>query len=233
MDALPGTHRARWFAGAARNPAEQAMASVMSAALSRLNVFLDSELEQLLCFNSAIDAELFASQKSAIFLVLPGKNPSKNSMAGLMIQPLSCELFSAAEEHEGKLPNRVVLFCDELDTTPAFDIPPLFNAGRSRKLTLVPIIQPLARLEKNYGKEGAEAIASNVQDTVSGGFTPNSQTAGVLSKALGSRTVLSGCISTGKDKSQAPQMPERAARTAAYASKQENRPSSAATPRSR
>ena len=37
--------------------AEQAMASVMSTVLSRLNAFLDSELEQILCFDSAIDAE--------------------------------------------------------------------------------------------------------------------------------------------------------------------------------
>ena len=28
---------------------------------------------------------------------------------------------------------------------------PLFSAGRSRRLTLVPIIQSLAQLEKNYG----------------------------------------------------------------------------------
>jgi type IV secretion system protein VirD4 len=33
------------------------MASVMSTVLSRLNAFLDSELEQVLCFDSAIDAE--------------------------------------------------------------------------------------------------------------------------------------------------------------------------------
>ncbi len=49
---------------------------------------------------------------------------------------------------------------------PAFDILPLFSAGRSRKLTLVPIIQSLAQLEKNYGKEGAEIIQDNVQDTI-------------------------------------------------------------------
>ena len=47
---------------------------------------------------------------------------------------------------------------------PPFDILPLFSAGRSRKLTLVPIIQSLAQLEKNYGKEGAEIIQDNVQD---------------------------------------------------------------------
>ena len=182
----------------------------MSTVLSRLNAFLDSELEQVLCFDSAIDAETFASQKSAIFLVLPEEDPSKNFMAGLMIQTLSRELFSVADEHGGKLPNRVVLFCDELGTMPAFDILPLFSAGRSRKLTLVPIIQSLAQLEKNYGKEGAEIIQDNVQDTIFGGFAPNSQTAEVLSKALGSRTVLSGSISKGKnDPSQSLQMIER------------------------
>ena len=164
MDSLPETHKARWFAGAALNSADQAMASVMSTVLSRLNAFLDSELEQVLCFDSAINAETFASQKSAIFLVLPEEDPSKNFMAGLMIQTLSRELFSVADEHGGKLPNRVVLFCDELGTMPAFDILPLFSAGRSRKLTLVPIIQSLAQLEKNYGKEGAEIIQDNVQD---------------------------------------------------------------------
>ncbi len=46
MEKLPDTHKARWFAGAALNTAEQSMNSVMSTVLSRLNAFLDSELEQ-------------------------------------------------------------------------------------------------------------------------------------------------------------------------------------------
>ena len=211
MDNLPSTHKARWFAGAALNTSEQGMASVMSTVLSRLNAFLDSELEQVLCFDSAIDAEHFAAEKSAIFLVLPEEDATKNFMAGLMIQNLSRELFSVADEHGGKLQNRVVFYCDELGTMPPFDILPLFSAGRSRKLTLVPIIQSLAQLEKNYGKEGAEIIGDNCQDTIFGGFAPNSQTAETLSKALGSRTVLTGSISKGKDSnSQSLQMAERA-----------------------
>lgn len=210
MDKLPDTHKARWFAGAALTSSDQAMASVMSTVLSRLNAFLDSELEQVLCFDNAMNAETFASQKSAMFLILPEEDPSKNFMAGLMIQTLSRELFAVADENGGKLKNRVVLFCDELGTMPAFDILPLFSAGRSRRLTLVPIIQSLAQLEKNYGKEGAEIIQDNVQDTIFGGFAPNSQTAEVLSKALGSRTVMSGSISRGKnDPSQSLQMIER------------------------
>ena len=211
IDSLPDTHKAGWMATAATSSSEQGMASVMSTVLSRLNAFLDSELEQVLCFDSAIDAEHFAAEKSAIFLVLPEEDATKNFMAGLMIQNLSRELFSVADEHGGKLQNRVVFYCDELGTMPPFDILPLFSAGRSRKLTLVPIIQSLAQLEKNYGKEGAEIIADNCQDTIFGGFAPNSQTAETLSKALGSRTVLTGSISKGKDSnSQSLQMAERA-----------------------
>ena len=210
MSKLPPDHKARWFAGAALNSAEQAMASVMSTVLSRLNAFLDSELEQVLCFDSAIDAEKFASEKSAIFLILPEEDTTKNFMAGLMIQNLSRELFAVADENGGKLQNRAVLYCDEFGTMPPFDVLPLFSAGRSRRLTLVPIIQSLAQLEKNYGKEGSEIIQANCQDTIFGGFAPNSQTAEVLSKALGNRTVLSGSVSRGKnDPSQSLQMMER------------------------
>ena len=89
MGKLPPDHKARWFAGAALNSAEQAMASVMSTVLSRLNAFLDSELEQVLCFDSATNAEQFAAEKSAIFLILPEEDQTKNFMAGLMIQNLS------------------------------------------------------------------------------------------------------------------------------------------------
>ena len=79
----------------------------------------------------------------------------------------------------------------------------------------MPIIQALAQLEKNYGKEGAEIIVDNVQDTIFGGFAPNSQTAEVLSKALGSRTVLSGSVSRSKDNpSESLQMMERPLMTA-------------------
>lgn len=209
MDMLPKDHKARWFAGAALNSSDQAMASVMSTVLSKLNAFLDSELEHVLCFDSVIDAEKFASEKSAIFLILPEEDVTKNFMAGLIIQNLSRELFSVADENGGKLINRVVLFCDEFGTMPAFDVLPLFSAGRSRKLTLVPIIQSLAQLEKNYGKEGAEIIVDNVQDTIFGGFAPNSKTAEVLSKALGNRTVLTGSVSRSKEPSQSLQMTER------------------------
>lgn len=209
MDMLPSVHKARWVAGAALTAADQAMASVMSTVLSKLNAFLDSELEQVICRDNPIDAERFASSKCAIFVVIPEEDPTKNFIASLMIQNLSRELFSVADENRGRLKNRVVIYADEFGTMPPFDVLSLFSAGRSRGLTLVPIIQSLAQLEKNYGKEGAEIVCDNCQDTIFGGFAPQSKTAEALSSALGSRTVLSGSVSQGKESSQSLQMIER------------------------
>ncbi len=92
-----------------------------------------------------------------------------------MIQTLSRELFSVADEHDGKLPCRVVFFCDELGTMPAFDILPLFSAGRSRRLTLVPIIQSLAQLEKNYGKEGRRSWRITARTPSSAALPPTAR----------------------------------------------------------
>ena len=216
LSLLPETHKAKWFAGAATSTADQAMASVMSTTLARLNAFLDSEMEQLLCFDTAVDAETFCKEKSALFLVMPEEDPNKFFMVSLIIQQLYREILSVADEHGGRLPNRAVFYADEFETLPKIESAEMmFSASRSRRLSIVPIIQSLGQLEKNYGKEGAEIIVDNVQLTIFGGFAPNSETAQAMSKSLGSRTVQTGYISKGKDNgSQSLQMMERPLMTA-------------------
>lgn len=211
MELLPENHKAKWFAGAALTTAEDTMASVMSTALSRLNAFLDSELEQLLCFDTEIDAEKFCNEKSAIFIVMPEEDPGKFFMVSLIIQQLYREILAVADENGGKLKNRCVFYCDEFGTLPKIESAEMmFSASRSRRLQIVPIIQSFAQLEKNYGKEGADVIIDNTQLTIFGGFAPNSTSAETLSKALGSRTVMSGSVSRSKDNpSQSVQMIER------------------------
>lgn len=207
MEKLPPEHKAKWLAGAALNTSEQTMLSVMSTALSRLNSFLDSELEQMLCFGTAIDAEKFCNEKSAIFIVLPEEDVSKYFMVSLLIQQLYREILVIADENGGKLKNRVMFFMDEMGTFPKIDgIEAMFSAGRSRKISIVAVIQSFAQLEQKYGKEGSEIITDNTQLTVFGGFAPNSKSAEVLSKSLGEQTVLSGSVSNGREKSQSLQM---------------------------
>lgn len=215
MSRLPDTHKAKWFAGAALNTSEQAMQSVLSTALSRLNAFLDSEMEQVLCFDSAIDAEKFCKSKSALFLIMPEEDSTKYFLISLIVQQLYREMLAVADETGGKLKNRVVFYLDEIGTIPKIEsLEMMFSAGRSRKISIVAIIQSLAQLEKNYGKEGASIIVDNCQLTVFGGFAPNSETAEIMSKNLGEQTILSGSVTqSAKDGSRSLQMTSRALMT--------------------
>ena len=207
MAMLPAEHKAKWLAGAALNSSDQAMLSVMSTALSRLNSFLDTEMEQMLCFGTAIDAEQFCTEKSAIFIILPEEDKSKYFMVSLLLQQLYREILTIADENGGSLDRRVMFMCDEFGTFPKIEgAEAMFSAGRSRKISIVAIIQSFAQLEQNYGKQGMEIITDNTQLTVFGGFAPNSQSAEVLSKALGEQTVLSGTVSHGREKSRSLQM---------------------------
>lgn len=215
LNKLPPEHKARWFAGSALNSGEQSMLSVMSTAMSRLNTFLDTELEQILCFDTEIDAERFCKEKSAIFIVMPEEDNSKYFMVSLILQQLYREILSVADEKGGKLDNRVMMYLDEFGTLPKIESAEMmFSASRSRKVSIVPIIQSFAQLNKNYGAEGTEIITDNTQLTIFGGFAPNSKSAEVLSKAMGNKTVMSGSVSRGKnDPSQSLQMIERALMT--------------------
>lgn len=207
MEKLPDEHKAKWLAGSALFAADQAMMSIISTALSRLNSFIDSELEQILCFGTAIDAEKFCNEKSAIFIVLPEEDISKYFMVSLIIQQLYREILVIADENGGKLKNRVMFFCDEFGSFPKIEgAEAMFSASRSRRISIVAIIQSFAQLDKNYGREGQEIITDNTQLTIFGGFAPNSQSAEILSKALGEQTVLSGTVSHGRDRSQSLQM---------------------------
>lgn len=216
MERLPSEHKAKWFAGAALNTSEAGMQSVMSTVLSKLNAFLDSEMEQLLCFDTAVDAETFCAEKSAIFITMPEENPVSYFMVSLIIQQLYREILAVADANRGKLRNRVMFYADEFGTLPPIaSAEMMFSASRSRRLSIVAIIQSYQQLEKSYGREGSAVICDNCQLALAGGFAPGSESAERISKALGSRTVLSGSVSRGRNEpSQSLQMISRPLMTA-------------------
>ena len=137
------------------------MASVMSTALSRLNAFLDSELETILCNDTEIDAERFCKEKSAIFIIMPEEDSSKYFMVSLLIQQLYREILAVADENGGKLKNRVVFYCDEIGTLPKIESAEMmFSASRSRRVSIVPIIQSFAQLEKTTARKARKSSST-------------------------------------------------------------------------
>jgi len=109
------------------------------------------------------------------------------------------ELLEIANTKGGKLDKKVMFYLDEFGTIPAIQSAEMmFSASRSRRISIVAIIQSYQQLEKSYGREGAAVIADNTQLTIAGGFAPGSESAERISKSMGSRTVMSGTVTRGK-----------------------------------
>ena len=119
----------------------------------------------MLCFSTKIDAEKFCREKSAVFVVLPEEDSSKYFMVSLLVQQMYREILVVADGQGGALKNRVMFFLDELGSLPKIEsLELMFSAARSRRLSIVGIIQSYGQLERNYGKEGCSIILDNAQD---------------------------------------------------------------------
>ena len=49
---------------------------------------------------------------------MPEEDPTSYFLVSLIIQQLYRELMTVADEHSGRLPNRVIIFADEFGTIP-------------------------------------------------------------------------------------------------------------------
>lgn len=211
LDILPADNKARLFAGAALAAKGDTVGSILSTALSRLTDFLDSEMEQLLCFESALDAEEFCRRQTAVFLIIPEENPTTHFIASLLIEQLYREILTIADDQGGKLSGRVLFLLDEFGTIPPVSSAAMmFSAGRSRGLGIAAVCQSRHQLIDRYGQHGAATILKNCQLTLAGGFAALDDSAKDISEALGSRTVQSGSVGHGKQDTQNLQMTGRA-----------------------
>lgn len=197
IDMLPPEHKARWLAGAALNSPESSMQSVMSTAMSRLLSFIDSELEQVLCFDSQIDAETFCNEKTAIFIVFPEEDETKYFLVSLFVSQLYNECLVVANQNgKNRLPRRINFYLDEFGTMSKFDnAVSMFTAGKSRNIIMYPMIQSLSQMHEKYGREGGDIILDCCTNVLIGGFSPLSKGAEEVSRALGNQTAQSGSLS--------------------------------------
>ncbi len=211
LNLLPDTHKAKWFAGASIFAPTEQLLAVVSTVLSKLNCFLDSELEQILCFDNDLDTEKFCETKSIIFVILPEEDTTKYFIVSLIIQQMYREIMLIADRNDGRLKKKVLFLLDEFGTLPKIQSAEMmFSASRSRGVSIVAIIQSFAQLESKYGKLGSEVIIDNCQLTIFGGFAPMSKSTKDLSSSMGNYTVLSGSVSKGKERSQSLQMMAKA-----------------------
>ncbi len=222
MELLPEEHKAKWLAGSAMSGIGQSISNVLSTAMTRLLSFVDSETEQILCFDSPINMEDICKHKIAVFIVFPEEDKTKHVLVSLMLSQMYQAAFTYADLHEGKfLKRRLYIYADEFGILPPQDnVKNVFAAARSRNIIIAPAVQTLAQLDDLYGHNGARTIKGCSQTAIYGGFAPLSDDIEPLAKGLGNQTIASSSTSHstsyngGKNTSQSQQMARRELMTA-------------------
>lgn len=194
---LPEEHRAKDLLSPSATVEFKAMSSILSTAMSKMLSFIDSEIEQMICFDDGFNVEDFVNQKSIIFFVIDEKSQTRNFMLNLVMTQFYGELLYCADYlPNNTLPHRVYIHADEFGTYSGIPkVDQMFSAARSRNILFVPYLQTTAQLNKNYDKDIAEIIKSNCQNVMFSFQSPTSNDAEVFSKKLGTQTVKSGSIS--------------------------------------
>lgn len=202
FEMIDGDDKFKWYAEAGTNSDIRTAMNTFSTALSRLLEFIDTEIEQMICFETDFDVEdLFESehkQKHFVVVNIPEENQSRHFIGTLLINVVMSELLEkGSNSPNGRLPFVTRVYADEFGTMPAIpNIESMFTAGRERQLYFMPIIQSFDQLNKNYQKERANIISKSCQMTYFSGLaTGQYDEAKRLSEAIGKETILSGSIS--------------------------------------
>ncbi len=125
--------------------------------------------DELVCFLSqpGIDLKELATQKAAVYLIVPDENKSYHFIVSLFLEQLYEVMIQAAQSRpDNQLPVRINFLIDEFANIPRLEnMESMITAARSRNIRFHLIIQSMKQLEQKY-QENAAVICSNCNNWV-------------------------------------------------------------------
>ena len=142
--------------------ADQTMASYMSIAFDKMNMFNDRGLCGLTS-TTDIDAAQFAQRPTALFLKIPDEKDTRHGLASVFVLCMYKALIKVASAREDlSLPRNVYFILDEFGNMPKIEkFDKMITVGRSRKIWFNMVVQSYSQLNNVYGEQVADIVKSN------------------------------------------------------------------------
>jgi type IV secretion system protein VirD4 len=193
--------------------AENTLSSYMSIAFDKLSMFND---EGICALTSAtdIDPNVFADEKTALFMKIPDEKDTRHALASMFVLCIYKALIKKASAREDlSLPRNVYFILDEFGNMPKIDkFDKMITVGRSRKIWFNMVVQSYAQLNNVYGDTVADIIKSNCGMKMFIGSN-DINTCKEFSELCGNMTVstgsVSGSVSGDKDLNYSQQLQQR------------------------
>lgn len=200
MDSLPISHPARAAYGSVKLSEGRTRSSILTSAASFISLFSDVNIQDFVQGQDH-DMTMVGKEKTAVFLVIPHEDSSKNVLASLYIHQLFKTLTATADETGGTLPVNVYFLLDEFGNLPRIDgFSEKLNVSRSYGIYFLVVLQNLSQLESRYGHNDADSIAAGCNWIFI--TTSSTRTNEIISKRLGRMTIAVKGVSHGNSNSQ-------------------------------
>lgn len=193
--------------------AENTLSSYMSIAFDKMSMFNDEGICSLTSATD-IDPNIFADEKTALFMKIPDEKDTRHALASMFVLCIYKALIKKASAREDlSLPRNVYFILDEFGNMPKIDkFDKMITVGRSRKIWFNMVVQSYAQLNNVYGDTVADIIKSNCGMKMFIGSN-DINTCKEFSELCGNMTVrtgsVSGSVMSGKDINYSQQIQQR------------------------
>lgn len=182
-------------ASAMTSAGENTKGSILSTALTNLDLFTDESIARLTSMNE-IDFKDLIENPTAIFIVCPDDNPTRWALASVFVEQSYFTLSKLIKKkHKGKSPRRINYLLDEFAQMPSIpDLDKKTSMSRSRNIRFFLFVQDMNQFNVKYG-DYAPIIKNNCQNMV---YIKTNDMPAVEEtfKKLGTRTVVRKSISS-------------------------------------
>lgn len=182
-------------ASAMTSAGENTKGSILSTALTNLDLFTDESIARLTSMNE-IDFKDLIEKPTAIFIVCPDDNPTRWSLASIFVEQSYFTLSKLIKKvYHGKSPRRINYLLDEFAQMPSIpDLDKKTSMSRSRNIRFFLFVQDMNQFNVKYG-DYAPIIKNNCQNMV---YIKTNDMPAVEEtfKKLGNRTVVRTSVSS-------------------------------------
>ncbi|NFL43542.1 conjugal transfer protein TraG [Clostridium botulinum] len=187
IKSLPVKHPAKAAFATASIAPYKTRASFFTSALADLRLFSDPTISDMTSKQDH-DLESVGIEKTAVFLIIPDEDKTRNVLATLYIDQVYQALVALANKRGGRIPRRVNIILDEfgnLPPIPEFDSKLTVAGGRGIRFCIA--LQDVTQLKKLYDKN-AQTITGNCHNWIYI-KTADPETAKIISEKTGKYTV--------------------------------------------
>lgn len=147
--------------------AENTKTCILSTFDQLVSVFNASDALTDMLSESSFEFETAATEKTAIFVIVPDEKTTYHFMATLFTNQLYEALINTAEDYNGRLPIRMNFIMEEFCNMPKLgEIGPMLTAARSRNIRFHIVCQSYSQLLERYGDLMGRTLVDNCSNLI-------------------------------------------------------------------